>query len=44
MKYWNATILGSLIALIPVILHAETAKQPALKVETIDGNSFDLAA
>lgn len=37
-------LLGVLIALLPTAVLAETAKQPELKLETIDGKTFDLAS
>ncbi len=37
-------LLGVLIALLSTGVLAETAKQPELKIETIDGKTFDLAS
>lgn len=37
-------MLGALIATFSIPLHAETASIPALKIETIDGKTFDLAS
>ncbi len=36
-------MLGTMIAMLSIPLHAETAPKPALKIETIDGKAFDLA-
>lgn len=36
--------LGALLALFSIGAHAEAAKHPALKIETIDGKAFDLAS
>jgi thiol-disulfide isomerase/thioredoxin len=44
MKPWSGFFLAVLIAFAPGLLKAETAKQPALKVTTLEGKSFDLAA
>jgi thiol-disulfide isomerase/thioredoxin len=40
----TALLLGLLIALLALPGHAETAKQPVLKLTTIDGKEFDLAS
>ncbi|MBL0165554.1 MAG: TlpA family protein disulfide reductase [Xanthomonadales bacterium] len=36
-------VLGALIMPISTIAHAETAKHPALSIETLDGEHWDLA-
>lgn len=43
MKFRNACLLVLLFVLTAAPLAAETAKQPSLVVETVDGKSFDLA-
>jgi thiol-disulfide isomerase/thioredoxin len=40
----TALLLGLLIALLPLPGRAETARQPDLKLTTIDGKAFDLAS
>ncbi len=37
-------LLGTLIAVLSMPLHAATSAAPALKIETIDGKTFDLAS
>ncbi len=37
-------MLGAMIAMLSIPLHAETAPKPVLKIETIDGKAFDLAS
>jgi thiol-disulfide isomerase/thioredoxin len=44
MKTWHASLLGLFILITPASVLAETAAKPALKVETLDGKTFDLAS
>lgn len=44
MKTWQAGLLGLFLLIAPVCGLAETAAKPALKVETLDGKTFDLAS
>ena len=44
MKHPAVIFLGVLLAFASSVIHAETAKRPVLKVETIDGKAWDLAA
>lgn len=44
MKTWQAGLLGLFIQIAPASVLAETAARPALKVETLDGKTFDLAS
>ena len=37
-------MLGALIAMLAIPSHAATSATPALKIETIDGKTFDLAS
>ncbi|MEP6880439.1 MAG: TlpA disulfide reductase family protein [Dokdonella sp.] len=36
-------MLGTMIAMLSIPLHAETAPKPTLTIKTIDGKAFDLA-
>jgi thiol-disulfide isomerase/thioredoxin len=44
MKQFPVLLLGVLVAILPAAAGAESPKQPALKVETLDGKTFDLAS
>ncbi|MEZ5460641.1 TlpA family protein disulfide reductase [Dokdonella sp.] len=44
MKPWQTGLLGLFILTAPACALAETAERPALKVETLDGKTFDLAS
>lgn len=44
MKPWFPRLLGLCLALTCIAASADTAERPMLKVQTLDGASFDLAA